>query len=174
MFYLSQTFEKMKTLNLDEKIKREIIQSFGEAYKAFGLSKLMGHIVALMIFSPHPLSLDDICKQLKRSKGPVSQIIRRLRDKNLLRKVWVPGSRKDYYEAHPDIFENAFRNNFDLIKKNKKLAAELKQKAKKSDHEAISEILKRLDEMEKFYTVMVENFQDFIDKWNKLKTKYRP
>jgi len=164
----------MKTLNLDEKIKREIIQSFGEAYKAFGLSKLMGHIVALMIFSPHPLSLDDICKQLKRSKGPVSQIIRRLRDKNLLRKVWVPGSRKDYYEAHPDIFENAFRNNFDLIKKNKKLAAELKQKAKKSDHEAISEILKRLDEMEKFYTVMVENFQDFIDKWNKLKTKYRP
>ena len=174
MFYLSQTFEKMKTLNLDEKIKREIIQSFGEAYKAFGLSKLMGHIVALMIFSPHPLSLDDICKQLKRSKGPVSQIIRRLRDKNLLRKVWVPGSRKDYYEAHPDIFENAFRNNFELIKKNKKLAAELKQKAKKSDHEAISEILKRLDEMEKFYTVMVENFQDFIDKWNKLKTKYRP
>jgi DNA-binding transcriptional regulator GbsR (MarR family) len=174
MFYLSQTFEKMKTLNLDEKIKREIIQSFGEAYKAFGLSKLMGHIVALMIFSPHPLSLDDICKQLKRSKGPVSQIIRRLRDKNLLRKVWVPGSRKDYYEAHPDIFENAFRNNFELIKKNKKLAVELKQKAKKSDHEAISEILKRLDEMEKFYTVMVENFQDFIDKWNKLKTKYRP
>jgi len=173
MFYLSQTFEKMKTLNLDEKIKREIIQSFGEAYKAFGLSKLMGHIVALMIFSPHPLSLDDICKQLKRSKGPVSQIIRRLRDKNLLRKVWVPGSRKDYYEAHPDIFENAFRNNFDLIKKNKKLAAELKQKAKKSDHEAISEILKRLDEMEKFYTVMVENFQDFLDKWNKLKAKYR-
>jgi len=139
MFYLSQTFEKMKTLNLDEKIKREIIQSFGEAYKAFGLSKLMGHIVALMIFSPHPLSLDDICKQLKRSKGPVSQIIRRLRDKNLLRKVWVPGSRKDYYEAHPDIFENAFRNNFELIKKNKKLAVELKQKAKKSDHEAIQD-----------------------------------
>jgi len=166
-------FEKMKTLNLDEKIKREIIQSFGEAYKAFGLSKLMGHIVALMIFSPHPLSLDDICKQLKRSKGPVSQIIRRLRDKNLLRKVWVPGSRKDYYEAHPDIFENAFRNNFDLIKKNKKLAAELKQKAKKSDHEAIGEILKRLDEMEEFYTVMVENFQDFLDKWNKLKAKYK-
>lgn len=163
----------MKTLNLDEKIKREIIQSFGEAYKAFGLSKLMGHIVALMIFSHQPLSLDDVCKQLKRSKGPVSQIIRRLRDKNLLRKVWVPGSRKDYYEAHPDIFENAFRNNFELIKKNRKLAAELKSKAKKSNHEAIDEILKRLDEMEEFYTVMVENYQAFLDKWNKLKLKYR-
>lgn len=46
----------MKTLQVDEKITREIIQSFGEAYKAFGLSKLMGHIVALMIFSNQPLS----------------------------------------------------------------------------------------------------------------------
>lgn len=163
----------MKTLKLDEKIKREIIQSFGEAYKAFGLSKLMGHIVALMIFSTNPMSLDDICKQLKRSKGPVSQIIRRLRDRNLIVKVWVPGSRKDYYEAHPDIFENAFRNNFELVKKNKKLAAELKLKAKKSNQKEITEILKRLDEMEEFYTVMVENFQDFLNKWNKYKIKYK-
>ncbi len=163
----------MKTLNLDEKIKREIIQSFGDAYKAFGLSKLMGHIVALMIFSHQPLSLDDICKQLKRSKGPVSQIIRRLRDKNLLRKVWVPGSRKDFYEAHPEIFENAFRNNFELIKRNRKLASELKSKAKKSNSQKIDEILKRLDEMEEFYSLMVQNYQKFLDDWNKIKSKYR-
>ncbi len=163
----------MKTLKIDEKIKREIIQSFGEAYKAFGLSKLMGHIVALMIFSNQPLSLDDICKLLKRSKGPVSQIIRRLRDKNLIRKVWVPGSRKDFYEAHPDIFENAFRNNFELIKKNKRLASELKLKAKKSNHDGINEILLRLDEMEEFYSLMVQNYQEFLQKWNKLKSKYR-
>lgn len=163
----------MKTLNLEEKVKREIIQSFGEAYKAFGLSKLMGHIVALMIFSPHPLSLDDICKQLKRSKGPVSQIIRRLRDRNLIRKIWVPGSRKDYYEGHPDIFENAFRNNFELIKKNKKLATELKQKANKSNSDSIGVILKRLDEMEEFYSLMVETYSNFLEGWNKIKVKYK-
>lgn len=163
----------MKTLNLDEKIKREIIQSFGETYKAFGLSKLVGHIVVLMIFSHQPLSLDDIFKQLKRSKGSVSQIIRRLRDRNLLKKVWVPGSRKDFYEAHPDIFENAFRNNFELIKRNKRLATELKSKAKKSNHEAIGEILKRLDEMEEFYTLMIQIFQKFLEDWSKIKTKYR-
>lgn len=163
----------MKPLQIDDKIKREIIQSFGEAYKAFGLSKLMGHIVALMIFSNQPLSLDDICKLLKRSKGPVSQIIRRLRDKNLIRKVWVPGSRKDFYEAHPDIFENAFRNNFELIKKNKRLASDLKLNAKKSNHEGISEILLRLDEMEEFYSLMVQNYQEFLKNWNKIKSKYR-
>ena len=163
----------MKTLNYEDKVRREIVQSFGEAYKAFGLSKLMGHIVALMIFSPQPISLDDICKQLKRSKGPVSQIIRRLRDRNLVRKVWIPGSRKDHYEGHPEIFENAFRNNFELIKKNKKLAIELKREAKGSNSNDIGVILKRLNEMEEFYTLMVENFSNFLDKWTKAKIKYR-
>jgi Predicted transcriptional regulators len=163
----------MKTLNVDEKIQHEIIQSFGDAYKAFGLSKLMGHIVALMIFSPQPLSLDDICKQLRRSKGPVSQIVRRLRDRNLIRKVWVPGSRKDYYEAHPDIFENAFRNNYELIKRNKRLAEELKSTARRSNHQSINIIMKRLDEMDEFYSLMVEDYQGFLRKWAKSKLKFR-
>ena len=72
----------------EEKIKNEIIQNFGYAYKAFGLSKIMGHVIALLMFSPVPLSLDEICENLNRSKGPVSQIMRRLRDKNLIRRVW--------------------------------------------------------------------------------------
>lgn len=133
----------------------------------------MGHIVAITIFSPHPLSLDDICKLLKRSKGPVSQIIRRLRDKNLVRKVWVPRSHKDYYEAHRDIFENAFRNNFEQIKKNKKISTDLIQKANKSNHKSIELILKQLQEMEEFYMLMVDNFRLFLDRWNKVKIKYR-
>ncbi|MBK8661765.1 MAG: hypothetical protein IPN18_08120 [Ignavibacteriales bacterium] len=41
-----------------EQIKIEMIRRFGDAYKAFGLNKLMGHIVALLIFSPKPVSLD--------------------------------------------------------------------------------------------------------------------
>jgi len=49
----------------EEKIKREIIQNFGYAYKAFGLSKIMGHVIALLIFSPKPLSLDEISKTTK-------------------------------------------------------------------------------------------------------------
>src|SRR3989339_2205022 len=101
----------------EERVRKEMIQRFGDAYKAFGLNKLMGHIVALLIYSPEPLSLDEITKQLGRSKGPISQIVRRLRDKKLIRKTWSPeNNRKDYYEVEPEIFENAFRNNLELIK----------------------------------------------------------
>ncbi len=70
-----------------EQIKREIIQSFGHAYQAFGLSTLMGKIVALLLFSDEPLSLDDISRNLEMSKGPISQIARRLTERNLIRKA---------------------------------------------------------------------------------------
>ena len=61
-----------------DKLKEEFIMNFGHAYQAFGLSKFMGHVVALFIHATKPISLEEISKQLHRSKGPISQITRRL------------------------------------------------------------------------------------------------
>ena len=137
-------------MTAEEKIKKEIILNFGHAYKAFGLSKLMGHVIALLISSDEPLSLDEIAKTLKRSKGPVSQIMRRLRDRNLIRRVWHTNSRKDYYEIQPEIFENAFRNNQELIKANTRLAKQLKSTVSKEKSKSLKFLELRLMEMQMF------------------------
>lgn len=152
-------------MSSEEKIQQEIIQNFGYAYKAFGLSKIMGHVVALLIFSPVPISLDDICKNLNRSKGPISQIMRRLRDKNLIRRVWQPAGRKDYYEIQPEIFENSFRNNFELVKSNTRLAASLKESVLKEKNKSLEKLLERLTEMEDFYRLMEKYFDNFLKDW---------
>lgn len=70
-----------------QKVQREVVREYGEAYHAFGLNRVMGHIVGLLISSEEPLSLDEICSKLGRSKGPISQIMRRLLERNLVRKV---------------------------------------------------------------------------------------
>jgi len=159
-------------MTADEKIKKELIQRFGDAYKAFGLSKLMGHIIALLLFSPEPLSLDEITKQLGRSKGPISQIVRRLRDKRLIRKVWMPNNnRKDFYEVEPEIFEHAFRNNLELIKNNTRIAKQLKEKVKSAKTENLKLINQRMIEMEKFYLLMEEYYNDFLVVWSKERKK---
>jgi DNA-binding transcriptional regulator GbsR (MarR family) len=163
----------------EEKIKKEIIQRFGDAYKAFGLNKLMGHIIALLIYSPEPLSLDEISIQLDRSKGPVSQIVRRLRDRKLIRKVWAPeNNRKDFYEIEPEIFENAFRNNLELIKNNTRIAKYLRQRVIDLDQEGTDVLHSRIDEMELFYTLMEKNYRNFLAEWiderNKLLLKHSP
>lgn len=148
-----------------EKLKEEFIMNFGHAYKAFGLSKLMGHVVALLIFTPKPISLEDITKQLHRSKGPISQIARRLRDKRLIRRVWQPTSRKDYYEIEPEIFENAFRNNLDLIRNNIKIAEHFKHKLKSKKFENSDTLNLRLTEMQKFYKLMDNHYKRFLNEW---------
>ncbi len=146
----------------EERVRKEIIQSFGEAYKAFGLNKLMGYVVALLIYSPKPLSLDEITKQLGRSKGPVSQIVRRLRDRKLIRKVWEPeNNRKDYYEIEPEIFENAFRNNLELIKNNTRIASYIKEKVP-ADEKVLAG---RIDDMLHFYKLMEKHYRNFLAEW---------
>jgi len=157
----------------EEKIKHEIIQNFGYAYKAFGLSKLMGHVIALLIYSSEPLSLDDICKNLNRSKGPVSQIMRRLRDKNLIRRVWQPSGRKDYYEIQPEIFENAFRNNLELVRTNTRLSETLRESVKKDKSKSLDKLRIRLDEMNSFYRLMEKHFENFLKEWTRERKKYK-
>lgn len=159
-------------MSTEEKIKKELIQRFGDAYKAFGLNKLMGHIIALLLFTPEPLSLDDITKQLGRSKGPISQIVRRLRDKRLIRKAWMPeNNRKDYYEIEPEVFEHAFRNNLELIKNNKRIATQLKEKIKSANKSSLETINIRMKEMELFYSLMEDHFNAFLNEWSKERAK---
>ncbi len=156
-----------------EKIKREIIQSFGHAYQAFGLSKLMGRVVALLLFAEKPLSLDEITEHLEMSKGPISQITRRLKDHNLIKKVWVPGSRRDYYEIHPEAFENAFITNMQLIQDNHTLAQSLKSQVSAADDSSLQALDKRLTEMERFYELMMEHYHAFLNAWWQVKKQLR-
>lgn len=158
-------------MTAEEKIKKEIILNFGHAYKAFGLSKLMGHVIALLISSDEPLSLDEIAKTLKRSKGPVSQIMRRLRDRNLIRRVWHTNSRKDYYEIQPEIFENAFRNNQELIKANTRLAKQLKNTVSKEKSKSLKFLELRLMEMQMFYELTEKYNEKFLNEWSKEREK---
>jgi HTH-type transcriptional regulator, osmoprotectant uptake regulator len=158
-------------MSSEEKIKHAVIKNFGVAYRAFGLSKLMGHIVALLIYSPEPISLQEIAKSLNRSKGPVSQILRRLRDRNLIRRVWQPTSRKDFYEIQPEVFEIAFRNNYELVKSNTRLARQLKSIVGKEKNSELETLKMRMNEMERFYELMEKHNENFLKEWNKERAK---
>jgi DNA-binding transcriptional regulator GbsR (MarR family) len=154
-----------------DKIKQEIVQEFGYAYQAFGLNKLMGFVVALLLFSSRPLSLDEITEELGMSKGPISQITRRLEDHNLIRKVMKPGERKNYFEIQPGVFGNAFRNNLSLVKNNLQIATQLKASVTEANDPDLGKLLQRMQEMEAFYTLMIKHYRAFLEEWQIQKTK---
>ncbi len=69
----------------------------------FGLNNIMAQIYTILYFANKPLSLDDMVERLKISKGSASVNIRALERYGVARKVWVKGSRKDYYESDGNI-----------------------------------------------------------------------
>jgi DNA-binding transcriptional regulator GbsR (MarR family) len=95
------------------------IEGMGAASATSGvLSQLQGRIFAVLFLEDHPLSLDDIAHALQISKSNVSINIRGLIEWHLVRRVTVPNSRRDHYEAAADfwrvmqeIMERRFRWN---------------------------------------------------------------
>jgi len=149
-----------------EELTSAFIQDFGTNYQIFGLSRLMGHVVGLMLCDDAPQSLDDITERLSVSKGPVSQITRRLSDHHLLSKAWVPGSRRDHYTAAHDIFGQAFTNYADKQARNLELARKYRDllEAEPAD-KATDAFRRRVDEMVAFYELMGEHHEAFREAW---------
>jgi len=69
----------------------------------FGLNNIMAQLYAVLYLSTKPLSLDDMLERLKISKASVSINIRALERYGAVRRVWIKGSRKDFYQAEPNI-----------------------------------------------------------------------
>ncbi len=80
------------------------------------VNKVGGQIYALLFMMRQPLSLDEICDFLKTSKGNVSVNIRLLEEQGMVRKVWVKGSRRDYYEAVRDYPRKLIKGFFDRVR----------------------------------------------------------
>lgn len=150
-----------------QELMNSIIADYAESYGSFGLNPLMGRIVALLIISREPRSLDDIAETLEMSKGPISQICRRLKDKNLIEKVWVPGDRKDYYKAAEDIFGQAFQNQMEKMRRNISIAGKYAEKAGENGGEDAGYIISKMKEMRDFYTMMDDYNHKFLADWKK-------
>src|SRR2546421_2738840 len=81
------------------------IEGMGAASAPSGvLSQLQGRIFAVLFLEDHPLSLDDIAEALQLSKSNISINIRNLVEWHLVRRVSVPNSRRDHYEAASDFW----------------------------------------------------------------------
>lgn len=82
--------------------RRNFVEAGGHTTQSFGLGRILGQIYALLYLSPHPMCLDDIAAELDVSKASVSTTIRQLERWTAVKKVWVRGNRRDFYEAETD------------------------------------------------------------------------
>jgi DNA-binding transcriptional regulator GbsR (MarR family) len=86
-----------------EMVQDKFMESIGKLAEGVGVNPFIAQLYAALYLSSKPLSLDDLVERLKASKGNISLNIRELEKWGAVKNIWVKGSRKDYYEADPDI-----------------------------------------------------------------------
>lgn len=83
-------------------LETEVIDIFVRGVQVVGLPKSLGEIYGLLYASAEPLSMDAIMRKLRVSLGTASQGLKQLRAFRAVRTVYVPGQRKDFFEAETE------------------------------------------------------------------------
>ena len=86
-----------------EMVQDKFIDNIGKLAESVGINHFTAQLYAVLYLSDKPLSLDELVERLRASKGNISLNIRELERWGAVRNIWIKGSRKDYYEADPDI-----------------------------------------------------------------------
>lgn len=148
-------------MQLDE-AKRRFIEGWGTLGSAWGVSRTMAQVHALLLVSVGALSTEDIMEQLQISRGNVNMNVRALMDWGIVRKELRPGERREYFSAEKDIH---------------KVATLILKERRKRELEPIMRVLSEISHVDTSattspeeaaaFTQMVDsihNFADFADR----------
>ena len=125
------------------KIQDDLIFQAGQIAKKLRLNKSMGQLYAALYFSDGPVSLDDLAKICRMSKGNASINIRHLERWNAVLKAYGNGDRRDYYEANNDFIGFSISRGMeifsDILNKGGAALNGLDEKLDTIDQESMSE-----------------------------------
>ena len=94
---------------MDSAALEAFIDAWGSMGMLWGVNRSIARAHALLIATAEPLGLDDIARQLQISRGNASMCLKELRNWGVIRRVHVPGERRDYYVTEPDVWKMFFR-----------------------------------------------------------------
>lgn len=77
---------------------------WGQMGSAWGISRTMAEVHALLFITSEPLCTDDIMERLQISRGNASMSMRALLDWGIVERVHRRGDRKEYFKAEGDVW----------------------------------------------------------------------
>ncbi len=77
----------------------------GDVIAFWGFRRALGRIWTLLFMADEPLGADTIGDRLQMSAGAVSTALNELQEWTVVRRVWRPGQRKEFFEAETDFWK---------------------------------------------------------------------
>lgn len=146
-------------LGLTPELSR-FIENMGLYYEDYGIARIGGRILGLLLVAQKPLAPEQIAATLKVSRSSISTNIRYLVMSNMVEKVSVPGDRCDYFIFSPEGWQSAFQERLAGLEPLRELAAE-GMAAMPQDHPA----RRNLEELSEWVTLAEKTYHQFLVEW---------
>lgn len=96
----------METANTTLTEAREnFLRQWGAMGSQWGINRTMAQVHALLMISAEPLDTNTIMDELQISRGNANTNLRELVGWGLIRSYFLPGDRKEYFEAEKDVWK---------------------------------------------------------------------
>ncbi len=93
---------------MNDQLIDQFVETWGALGSQWGISNSVARVHGLLIISDKSWCLDEIVDRLQISKGNASTCLKELRTWNVIRKVFQPGDRREFYTCDPDAWEMLF------------------------------------------------------------------
>lgn len=80
------------------------IAAWGQMGGAWGISRTMAEVFALLYITGEALCTDDVMERLQISRGNASMSLRALQEWGIITRVHRRGDRKEYFESERDVW----------------------------------------------------------------------
>src|SRR5262245_35691886 len=89
--------------------ERIVSDSIGRLMELWGFKRNMGRVWTVLYLAGEPLSAKQLRARLQLSSGAVSMTLNELGRWGVVRKIWVQGDRRDFFEAEANIWKMVSR-----------------------------------------------------------------
>jgi DNA-binding MarR family transcriptional regulator len=149
-------------MDLNEKT-RDFIEKMGLMFEHAGSTRTHGRLMALLLVTDTPLSLDEMAVHLQTSKASLSTNARAAVQLGMAQRVSRPGDRKDYYEMTPGSFESMVAHRLQAIDVFIGLATEGLLAIDGDNHVG----RERLETMKEFYQFFLGEMDAALGRWQR-------
>jgi DNA-binding transcriptional regulator GbsR (MarR family) len=87
-----------------EDVRDRFISAWGQMASAWGVSRTMAEVFALLYICGQALNTDEVMDRLRISRGNASMSLRSLVEWGIVARVHRRGDRKEYFQAEQDVW----------------------------------------------------------------------
>ncbi|HEU5344629.1 MAG TPA: hypothetical protein VFU60_09810 [Ktedonobacterales bacterium] len=149
--------------------QRDFIESLGVYFEHYGVSRLVGRLMALLMLADRPLTLDDMAQALLVSRASVSTNIRMAVGVGFAARVGIPGDRRDFYRYNDNVWQVRTRQTMEAAR-GSRVIAEHGLASLGADDPLARE---RLEEMREYCDFIIEESRQSEERWVQHKRAYR-